>query len=86
MMHPKAAYLALNGCVPMKFRGGHHVIDFRCVRSEADAVPVLGRGNDTWKIWAGMLFTYEPSRWELVPDLIWDALSWDLIKEFCHGR
>lgn len=91
LLHPKAGYLALNGCVPfMDTSPQHRTHLFGAFRREGERrhlgwnqMPDNGEPHN-WSVWPGNSehFIWELCTWDAGGD--WDMLSWDLIKEFCH--
>lgn len=78
MMHPKAAYLALRGCIPMRYCAPsmHYriVLGGRCL--------MKNKGDLRWCAYAASVSVYEPMAWDEVLHEHWEALPWVLIHDF----
>lgn len=91
-MHPKAAYLALNGFCTM-LHGGCRYRIFRGVGKREsmlyyDAVYVEGGRSEvdlyTWGYaMRSVLTAYTPCGWDVITPDIWDRLEWPMIHKIC---
>lgn len=83
-MHPKAAYMALHGLLPMRYIHAPHPDPYARIRwHRKDGEIQLIRSVGMWSLEKGLdLLMYVTIDWEDIPDALYDALPQDIIDSF----